>query len=69
MAMSHPSSEYQESRSSRHQSHTWTDPMSPARKTMDQSVLTGRLKKSADYMPASPDRAGRSLGSDWNRQR
>ena len=43
--------------------------MSPARKTMDQSVLTGRLKRSADYMTASPDRAERSSESGWNRQR
>ena len=56
----------QESRSSRHRFHTATDPMSPARKTTDQSVLTDHQKKSADYMPASPDRAGRSLGSGWN---
>ena len=43
--------------------------MSPVRKTTDQSVLTDHLKRSADYMPASPDRAGRSLGSGWNQQK
>ena len=67
--MSHPSLEYQESRSSRHRFHIWTNPMSPVHKPMDQSDLTDHLKRSADYMPASPGRAGRSLESGlmWRR--